>query len=225
IGASLSLEGGPPELRLQLHADPGAVLDGVSLMTETAFEPSAVTIRLPSSPEVSIPPSLDRPEFGAGPGDSLWRAPQNLLDANAAGSPWLGMAADETVASEWIGDIEYTLVSVQSPVPSEVFSMWQALGGGDLRFYFSTADGVSTFDENTVGLRDPEHAHFNWGFTAEGIWQVTLQASGEHVEYGVLTDTETFTFSVGKIAAAVPEPSAAGWFGLALVVHLLRRKR
>jgi surface-anchored protein len=74
------------------------------------------------------------------------------------------------------------------------------------------------------------HSHANWGFTAEGVYDVQMQISGtlaDGTTY-VSSDVETFTFLVGS--STVPEPGAiallaSGVVGVLLSSRLRRRKK
>jgi surface-anchored protein len=97
------------------------------------------------------------------------------------------------------------------------FSLWQ--GSVTPNFFMSTFDGISGADSYTFAdLTAEDHAHFNWAFTEEGIYDLTFEISGTHAGDGFKSATATYTFSV------IPEPSSAllGAFG---ALALLRRRR
>jgi surface-anchored protein len=211
IGVTLENQQSSPELALKLHADPFAMVGGSMLNAETAYAANAVTIQIPETARRTVP--FDIPEAGVADGEELWIAPQVRSQADDAGSPWLGLATDEvTSPGDWTNDFIYDLVEVNGPSGAD-FSVWQSLGGGGLLFHFSTVPGAVTNENNRIPMRADSHDHFNWGFSAPGTWEVTLNVTGTHVDHGNLYTTETFTFSV------VPEPAASGLIS-ALVVGL-----
>lgn len=60
---------------------------------------------------------------------------------------------------------------------------------------FDTRDGIAPYGTVEIGAGD--HAHYNWDFTARGIYLLTLKASGTLVEGGTSESDETvFVFLV-----------------------------
>jgi surface-anchored protein len=72
------------------------------------------------------------------------------------------------------------------------------------------------------------HDHYNFGFTAAGIYDLTFTATGTLATGGVVTASDVFRFVVGdqSTAPVVPEPSALALAGLAVVTGgLVARRR
>jgi surface-anchored protein len=69
-----------------------------------------------------------------------------------------------------------------------------------------------------MDLDDEDHAHFGWGFTEEGTYDLTFEISGTHGVDGFKSATATYSFSV------IPEPSSA-LLGAIGALGLLRRRR
>lgn len=180
------------------------------------IHPTAAQLTMPSNSAYSF--------IGAAPGESIWVLPQTQ-DPNLL---FLGVGAEEAdgIFETWNpGDsrgantsgawIELSLVSVSGPGH---FSVWQNDGFGSPIVYMSTFEGgVGSADKLFIG--EGGHAHYNWGFTELGAYEVVFQArafiGGEEV-----TSQGTFVFT------SVPEPGsiflgAATGFG----ALLMRRRR
>jgi surface-anchored protein len=185
------------EWELGFHLE-GAVVDGVSDV-EGEFEAEDLAVLVPASTQSARPGGSEWHPIGAAAGETFWFLPQSGTLADAWGAPFLGIGAGEIGAGEFVGEqVSLTLVGVTGPGH---FSMWQ--DGLAPTFYMSTADGVDAGDVFTVAAGS--HDHVNYGFTAPGTYQVTLQASGVHVVDGAVAGNPTaFTFHV------IPEPGSLG---------------
>lgn len=213
----VALEGGT-DFHFHVHLHGGAIVDGNPLADDEEYDADAITINVPAATELTA--GVDLPAAGVSSGDSLWVLPQGNPGTNAI--PFLGLAAEELVDSDWAPTITFALDSVVSPSGSGTFSLWQADGLGGLNFFFSSADEALTLNgDNTLGLAVGAHDHYNWGFSEPGLWQVELTASGTHDSLGPLSDTQTFSFVV------VPEPSTVGLVvgSVGLLLALARRNR
>jgi surface-anchored protein len=155
-----------------------------------------------------------------------------LPQGQNANLPFLGFAAEEVPANtfdstfnsdsrvnatgRWIG---FTVTSVSGPGE---FSIWQTDGFGNPRVWVSTFEGGLTAAD-TVFIQQGGHAHFNWGFTAPGTYEVTLVASGFIGGVQHFSDPATFTFSTSN---PIPEPAAfAALAGLAALGLAATRRR
>lgn len=187
-------------LFLHGHLGANAIVNGVPVGGDDGeeFLPGDFTIVVPAGQSFPDPGGTYGPT-GAGGGD-LWILPQTQV----AEVPFLGMATEELDPADWVnGAITFSLVSVSAPGGGE-FSMWQSGLFGDPVFVFSTFDPGSTVAGNSLILSAGTHAHYNFGFTKPGIWEVTFTVSGTHVTDGFVSDTGTFRFAV------VPEPTVSG---------------
>lgn len=134
--------------------------------------------------------------------------------------PYVGWGTEDIAAGIFAGDsLTVKLLSVTGgpsgtdPAPG-VFSVWQG-GGLPVVKLSSTPGGIDTFTLDTG-----THTHYNIGFSAPGLYAVTLEASGltAGVEPLPLTATSTFYFQV------VPEPAVMGMLAPAAALLLRRRK-
>jgi surface-anchored protein len=174
------------------------------------YEPSELYTRVSDATKRKVSATL-APFIGAPVGADYWRLPQT----SQTGVPFLGMGTEELKPSDWSGNINYTLKDVSGPGQ---FSMWAVDGEGVLTTYWTTSDGISPSD--VYGQLADVHAHTNFGFTAEGVYNVQMQLSGTRIGVGaVSSEVETFTFLVGS--STVPEPGtiamlSSGAVGVAL---------
>lgn len=140
------------------------------------------------------------------PGDPVWLLPE-IYDADVVylgmGAPLLGRNIFAGGLSNR-GQITMRLLSVEGSGPENggTVSMWQS--GFPPRFYFSSADGIDSNDALDA-ITANFHAHYNWGFTAPGIYRMTFEYEGELLSAlgGEVTSTQVvYTFDVGELPAA-----------------------
>ncbi|MEM9701203.1 MAG: choice-of-anchor M domain-containing protein [Planctomycetota bacterium] len=208
------------ELFLHYHIE-GGIVGGVAQPDEE-FEPADLVTRVADSlnftslnPAIATFTGADQP---GGNGD-LWILPQGEV----SGVPFLGIAAEELDAIDGWQSASLTLESMTftpfgtGDAAVAEFSLYQINGGGGL-------DGaMSTFDAgpDTLPLSIGAHDHYNWGFTEQGIYELSFLASAENdgsgsLASGIYTDTESFVFLVGSATpAAIPEPGTMSLAGLA----------
>lgn len=220
IGVGYEDEGSGFELHPHWHLGPNAVVDTNPVGNAPdgeEFDAGDITAEVASSLLISMPNDAALiAGTGVAAGGDLWRLPQSEI----AGVPFLGIATEELGPADWTGDITFELGSVTSPTGSGNFSIWQTDGLGTPTFYFSTANEAGTANgDNTVDLAPGAHAHYNYGFSEAGDWDVELIISGTHVTDGLQTATETFSFNV------VPEPTSALLGALGALSFVLRRNR
>jgi surface-anchored protein len=105
--------------------------------------------------------------IGVPAGQPIWVVPQN----EQAGLLYLALASEDIDGADVEpNEVRFRLKSVDGP---GFFSVWEVDGFGNPTAYFTSADGVTTGDEFVSLLG---HSHMNFGFTARGLYAVTLQA-------------------------------------------------
>lgn len=197
----LAYEDGAFEPHWHLHSD--AVVNGSPLGSDGEFEAHEVLAYVPN-PSIARPAGSQWDFLGIAAGSPLWYLPQ----IEDSGKPFLGIASEELTGSEW-SSLTISLVSVNGPAGGH-FSLWQdGLFGPNV--YMTTSNGIDGTD--LYAMTPGGHAHFNYGFTEPGIYDVTFQWNGMHTSDGLISASETFTFGV----TAVPEP---GEIGLAMALGL-----
>ncbi|MEM9588869.1 MAG: choice-of-anchor M domain-containing protein, partial [Planctomycetota bacterium] len=162
--------------------------------------------------------------LGTTTGQDIWVLPQDATGPGGAetlGLPFVGIATEELSPSTF-SSVDITLTNFSGPGE---FALWQnPTLTLPATVFMQTVDGVSSADNLNFGIGI--HGHHNYGFTAEGVYQLEWTATGNFSAGGTVTDVETFTFVVGS-STAVPEPSgvvALASFGL-LGLGLRRRRR
>jgi surface-anchored protein len=122
-------------------------------------------------------------------GDPLWILPQNPY----AGVPYVGASAETVSAGVFSSDFTVQLTRLEGPGQ---FIVWQAGSFGSFDVKMDSRDGFGPGDAITIPVGG--HAHYNWGFTTNGLYRAYFQVSGALV--GQSTNTvslETpFTFHV-----------------------------
>ncbi|HMQ16101.1 MAG TPA: choice-of-anchor M domain-containing protein, partial [Phycisphaerae bacterium] len=121
--------------------------------------------------------------------------------------------ADPRVAQEgaWI---RLSLVDMRGPGE---FSIWTTDAFGQPIVWMSTFDNPL---DNALFVLESQHAHFNYGFTAEGIYEIDVVASALLPDGTLVTsDVATYTFGVKE----VPEP--ASLLALCCMLPVLGRRR
>lgn len=110
-------------------------------------------------------------------GDPLWVLPQSPNPEVL----FVGLSGEALLPGPFTGAVELRLVDLRGP--GHVF-LWQADAFGVFDLRMDTRDGVSAADAVQVPLGG--HAHYNWGFTTNGVFEVVLQAFGQRA--GVVTN-------------------------------------
>lgn len=200
------------ELELHYHFDNTAVLDGSSPMSEIEFEPDEIYVRLGDDTRGTATSSIAF--LGLSAGDDAWVLPQNFT----TGLPFLGIAADELDSTFSAASLSLTSFSG----PGE-FAIWQTGGLSGTSVRMQTNDGVDEMDD-VVNLSIGGHDHYNYGFTAEGVYTLGISAEAELAAGGSVIDFGELTFVVGS-ATAVPEPTSMAALAVIGGVAAVRRRR
>ena len=151
----------------------------------------------------------------------MWFLPQTA-DVN---KPFFGVGAEELVPADWTGNVSLKLTGISGTgvTAGGFFSLWETAGFGDQTFHWASADGLSGSD--ILAVIPGSHAHYNWGFTKAGTYDITVEARATHVLDGVIdgeiVGSATYSFEV----VPVPEP-ATTFIGMACIgIATLRRSR
>ncbi|MGC1480959.1 MAG: choice-of-anchor M domain-containing protein [Chthoniobacterales bacterium] len=201
---------GGPQLRPFFHFDNTAILDGERVPAPLDLAAATVLTSVPHSATLFV----DAPWLGRSAGDTV-----NLIEAGQRpGSPFLGFGAENLSPSDWSGPLTLSLVGMRAPEGENV-AIWQFQFQG----VFTAWESVGGI-ENSAAVPIPAggHDHFNLGFTAPGIYELDLVASGNHTTLGNLTGPPTtLTFVV-----AVPEPGTVALLALGSIgVVIFHRRR
>ncbi len=186
------------ELDLEVAYEAGE-LEVVALdeATETELGLDEVVIRgLPEA--LTVIPDLEAFAFLGSAGLSVYILPQEETE----GLIFLGIAGDEIpmdVFSE--NNVSLSLTGVSGPGDVFLYSV-DALGTPTV--YFNSANGVDSSDVFPVAVGG--HAHQNWAFSAPGVYEVMLQASGILASDSseVVSEIVTLRFHLVSVQTASP---------------------
>jgi surface-anchored protein len=187
------------------------------------FEPDEITILVPGTVYTDdvedglsafreIPQSL-----GLAAGAKFWNLYANGELADETKSPYLGLSAEE-IPDDVLVDDQITIELTDFSGPGE-FTLW-ASSGIEMQTY-DDGEGGQDFLLTDMPLT---HLHYNWAFSEEGDYFLTLEATGVLEDGGgLVSGSGTFHFRV------VPEPSTfaltvLGLGGLGLVSFVRRRR-
>ncbi len=123
-----------------------------------------------------------------------------LPETEVVGLPFLGFGLEELAASDWVGDLTWTVNSLVSPSGS-AFSIYSLDGFGEPNVLVSTTQPMNNSFEQSAET----HAHYNLAFSQAGTYEIAFRISGTHAVDGFKeSEFATFTFQV----SAVPEPTS-----------------
>lgn len=217
-------------LHLHLHSEETLTLFGGGSLPAGEYDHDAFVIGVPG-PSVGRPTGTQWNFLAAAAGSPIWFLPQG----NDPSKPFLGIAREELEATDgWAGTVTWRFNSIATVLgAASEFSLYQVDGFGVPTVFASSilpTAGVG-FGANSWNQSSP-HDHYNFGFTAEGIYDVSFSVSAVNNGSGSITagtyeDTTTFRFATGSFIpiAAVPEPSTFVLVSLAACGLARRRKR
>jgi surface-anchored protein len=201
------------------HVHLEAVYDGGALSVQVndttndvIYNPSDVLLYVSAYAEQTQPAGWSF--IGAGDGNTYWLLPQaidlNQLTVAVSGDPIDPGTFDIyqpndpriTRPGEWI---KWSLRDVQGP--GDV-SIWQD-GQAPNAWWASTVDGGRQFDP-ALYVESGDHTHYNWGFSAAGIYDVTFDVSAFVNGHGLPIHSGDISFRFGVEATGDPTPSAVG---------------
>ena len=205
------------------HADLGIGFDDGALelhwhLDDAGLEyaPDEAFAFIPLSSTISRPAGSQWDFTGVITGGTIYVAPEG----EEAGVVFLGLGSEEIADGTFVANtVTFSLDSLSGP-DGGVFALWQTdFLGQPIVALSSTSGGQTSFDVITG-----DHGHYNWGFTAPGVYELTFTVSGVLVgDSEPITDTATFTFAVG--ATPIPEPSSFAALGGLAVLGLAASRR
>lgn len=196
---------------LHVHAE-GAVIGGVEY-EGVEFEADEVHILVPEFMTASRPKGAQWDPVGVATGAPFWF----LSQTEVVGAPYVGIGTEEIALGDFLNDVvTLTLTAVVSPSGDGHFSIYQTDLFGQPTFFASSLDGLDATDTMTLIAND--HFHANLAFSEPGLWAITFEASGEHLDDGFVSGAGTYYFQV------MPEPATAGLLMLAGLPAMRRRR-
>jgi surface-anchored protein len=211
------------------HVHLEAVYDGTNLSLQVNDTTNGV-IYAPSDVFLYVNPNAEQAQpdgwsfIGAGDGNTFWQLPQEedptqltialsaepidpgTFDTYQPNDPRINRAGEY---------VKFSLRDVQGP--GDV-SLWQD-GQAPAAWWWSTVDGGRLFDPAAY-VESGGHSHFNWGFSATGIYNLTFELSAFANGHGlaIRSDDVTIRFGVETPDDGTPSPHR-----LADLTHLTGR--
>ncbi|MBX3420298.1 MAG: choice-of-anchor M domain-containing protein [Pirellulaceae bacterium] len=173
---------------------------------EGMFAPNELAIRVPDLVKIDSPPFPGNSLFTGATTGPFWTIPSSGIE----GAPFPGFSWDLGLPSppqldlgQWQnGRLVIQLIDADMPA------------GGNFSLWTNTINHVSTFNPalsnapsvspGTNSFVLSIHTHYNWGFTAPGIYDLTFRASGTHNVDGFKSTQATFRFLVGDTTTLEP---------------------
>jgi surface-anchored protein len=142
--------------------------------------------------------------LGVPAGSNIWVLPQGQNPLLL----FLGIAGEEIAPGIFQNNqVTLSLVAVNGPGQ---FSVWQTDAFGDPVVRMATANGITAGDSLPVAVGG--HDHYNFGFTARGLYEVQFEAFGTLAATGARSASGpvTYYFEVDPLPAssAAPEPAS-----------------
>lgn len=161
------------------------------------LDPSTTVFHVSAASATKIPAGVTGYEFIAEPETVFWMAPQT----QQPGIIWPGFSTESaSLAAHGITAVDLRLKQVNGP--------------GKLEMFTSSAFGVNRLFSSTEKLPDwtlnvPQHTHLNWAFTAEGLYQLTFEATAT-VSGTKQRAENTYLFYVGDLPTGGGSGSGTG---------------
>ena len=198
---------------LEWQFDSGAVLGGNTLTSSIRMEPSGAYARVGDAARFVVTGPVEF--LGVNSGSTIWRLPAIQNTA----LPFLGTSSEGL--SGFNPAFTANSLKLTGFAGPGNFALWQNESFGPPTVLFRTNNGLANDDIIIPAIGS--HAHYDWGFTSEGVYDLTILATANRGSE-VFTDTGTFRFVVGS-ATAVPEPGVVAFVALAGIGLLFNKRR
>lgn len=217
-------------LHLHIHAEEDLTLFGGGSVPAGEIDPADLIIGVPG-PSIARPAGPAWDFLAAATGDQVWFLPQGT-DPN---KPFLGIGTEELLPADgWTTPVTWQFNSITTVSGNaSQFALWQNDTFGVQQVFASsllpTNGSQSPNRTGNSWLQNTfAHDHFNYGFTGEGIYDVSFSVSATNATLGQsFNDTVSYRFATGNAITVVPEPSSMILLGLASLggVALKRYRR
>jgi surface-anchored protein len=169
-----------------------------------AYQSNEVALVVAEAAKTPLPPGTPLGNAGA----PLWILPASQDPALL----YLGLSAEPPNAAVgrpgvpsgvFNGNLTFRLKAVHGPGQ---FMLWQNPSPGAFDIQMDSRDGIADIDFHTQIIGS--HEHFNWGFTTNGVYQITFQLAGQLAGSTNISSPETsFTFHVLPLPTNAPPPN------------------
>jgi len=150
--------------------------------------------------------------IGVPAGQPFWRLPKSQNPALL----FLSIGTEELNSVDFASTITWSLINVTGTgggAAPGVFSMWDVDDfGGVIPLMSSLPGGAGT--SNSLVVSAGGHYHYNYGFTAPGLYNVTFQATAtlsEALGGGPVSGTAVYSFGVFDTGADYAPPTSTPW--------------
>lgn len=210
VPAAPSAVAGPYQLDLHLHS--GEV-------DPPEFAADAALLPVVAAAKTTRPAGSDFDFIGVTAGAPMWLLPRSQNPSVL----YLSVGTEELPSGDFAGPLTWTLTSVSGSgggAAPGVFSVWNSLGG--ITPLMSSAGGTP----NSFSVSAGGHTHFNYGFTAPGLYDVAFSVSAPlaaSLGGGTATGSAVYSFGVFDAGSDYEYPAATPWtyqgrsFSVALV--------
>lgn len=175
------------------------------------FEADAALLPVPAAAKTTRPASSMFDFTGAAAGGPIWILPKSQNPQLL----FLSVGTEELSAADFQSLIQFSLVSVTGsaggPAPG-VFSVWDVDAFANVQPFMSSAPGASV--PNAFSVPAAAHTHFNYGFTAPGLYNVEFEVTATLAAAlggGPVTGSATYSFGVFDTGADYVVPSSTPW--------------
>lgn len=149
--------------------------------------------------------------IGVAAGQSFWRLPKSQNPALL----FLSLGTEELDPADFGSTITWSLVGVTGTGGGSapgVFSMWNVDDFGGVEPLMSSSPGAGT--PNSLVVNAGGHYHYNYGFTAPGLYNVEFEATATLAAAlggGPVSGTAVYSFGVFDTGADYVFPSSTPW--------------
>jgi surface-anchored protein len=188
------------EFDLHLHSEDADIFDSSGVGIEEA-EADGAMLPVVSAAKGTRPAGTQWDFTGTTSGGSLWVLPKSQ-DVNLI---FLGIGAEEVAPADLAGTITLAFDSLSGPAGA-AFSMWDVDAFATPVPLVTSASGFGSVP-NQITVVPGSHSHYNVGFTAPGLYDVTFTASATLAAAlggGSVTGTATYSFGVFDTGDAYP---------------------
>jgi surface-anchored protein len=175
------------------------------------FAPNDALLPVVAATKTTRPAGSQFDFIGTASGSAVWLLPKSQTEDVL----FLSIGTEELNPSDFSSLITLTLQSVTGPNGGSapgVFSIWNVDNFGGIVPLMSTADGAST--PNALSVNAGSHNHFNYAFTAPGLYNVEFAASATlaaGLGGGPVSGVATYSFGVFDTGSDYQQSGTLPW--------------